>query len=112
MKTRMLCLFGLLAVLVAALQPVQAALPAESPQPASFTLADLGEKDLVVKSIYDQVLVHFPLAEGMKIEHAVLNLHFSHSRKLLPENSDLTIALNDEPAANLPLTSDNSSETK
>ena len=77
----------------------------------TFTLADLGEGDLSIEAIFDQAYVHFPLAEGLEIQRATLHLHLSHDPKLLPELSDLTLALNDEPVINLPLTADNAKPT-
>lgn len=81
--------------------------PAQADSPPRFTLAELGEKDIVVRTIYDQVTVHFPLAEGRQIDQAMLDLHLSHGKKLLPELSELIIALNDEPVASLLLTPEN-----
>jgi len=78
--------------------------------PASFTLADLGEKDIVVRTVFDQVTVHFPVAAGREISTAQLRLHLAHDQKLLPNLSDLTVALNDEPVINLPLTPDNAAK--
>lgn len=74
---------------------------------SSFTLKDLGEKDLVVRTVFEQVKVTFPLAEGREIRRAVLKLHLSHGEKLLPGSSDLTIGLNNEPVASLILTPEN-----
>ena len=84
---------------------------AQGAEPLRFTLADLGEKDLVVNTIFDQTTVHFPLPEGKHIERGVLKLHLTHGEQLLPDRSDVTIALNDEPVVNLPLTTDNLSTT-
>lgn len=81
--------------------------PAHALSPSQFTLSDLGEKDIVVRAIYDQITLQFPLAEGRQITQATLQLHLSHGKKLLPELSELSIALNNEPVANLPLTSEN-----
>jgi hypothetical protein len=80
--------------------------PAEGTH-SSFTLEDVGEKEIMVKTIFDQVKITFPLAEGRKIHRAVLKLHLSHGQKLLPESSDLTIGLNNEPVASLILTPEN-----
>lgn len=74
---------------------------------SSFTLRELGEKNIVVRTIFDQIEVIFPLAEGREIRWAVLKLRLSHGIKLLPESSDLTIALNNEPVASLILTPEN-----
>jgi hypothetical protein len=78
--------------------------------PASFTLADLGEKDIAVRTVFDQVKVNFPVAAGRRITTAQLRLHLAHDQKLLPNLSDLTVALNDEPVINLPLTPDNAAK--
>jgi hypothetical protein len=81
---------------------------ARADDPPRFTLADAGLKtDIQIKSIFDQVQVHFPLSAGRKIRTANLKLHLSHSAKLLPDRSDLVIALNHEPAASLILKPDN-----
>jgi hypothetical protein len=79
--------------------------------PIVFALADLGEADLSIKAIFDQATVHFPLAEGVQVQSATLHLHLSHDQKLLPQLSDLTLALNDEPVTNLLLTADNAQKT-
>jgi hypothetical protein len=78
---------------------------------STFTFADLGESDFTIKAIYDQETVHFPFAEGRKVSSAVLNLHLSHSPKLLPELSDLVIGLNNEPVANLIFSADNANDS-
>ncbi len=96
---------ALLILLATAVAP--ASVRAETNQPDRFTLADLGQSDIAVRTVYDQVKVHFPLAAGRKIDQATLQLYLSHGKSLLPELSDLTIALNDEPVASLPLTADN-----
>lgn len=84
---------------------------AQGAEPLRFTLADLGEKDIVVNVIFDQATLHFPLPEGKRIERATLKLHLAHDEQLLPDRSNVTIALNGEPAINLPLTTDNLSTT-
>ena len=72
-----------------------------------FTFSQLGQKDLLIKSIYEQNVIHFPYAAGRQIDQAVLKLHTSHSKKLLANMSELTILLNDEPVANLVLSPEN-----
>jgi hypothetical protein len=74
---------------------------------SSFTFAELGEADINIKVIYEQESVHFPLTQGQLIDRATLKLHLSHSEKLLPDQSDLIIGLNNQPAANIILTPDN-----
>ena len=101
MACKLTRLLILLILLLTTVQPAQAAAPLR------FTLADLGKKDVVMRSIFDRSHVHFPLAEGRQIKQAMLKLHLSHSKKLLPNLSDLTVALNDEPVANLVLTPEN-----
>jgi hypothetical protein len=76
----------------------------------SFTFADLGQKDMNISVIYEQEFVDFPVAEGRKIDRAVLNLHMQHSEKLLADLSDIVIAINDEPVANLILTPENAAD--
>ncbi len=94
------------AILVCLSMPAAQSVRADSPP--RFTLADVGVKtDIQIRSIFDQVQVHFPMAEGRKIQQATLKLHLSHGNKLLPNLSDLVIALNTEPAASLLLTRDN-----
>lgn len=87
------------------------AVQAQEATPAStavaFTFADLGEKDLVFRLIDDQMTVHFALAAGQRVSDPVLQLHLAHGKKLLPETSELTVALNGAPVANIPLTADN-----
>src|SRR5258706_1780125 len=97
------------------LSPAQASAsgPGNTTHPSattSFTFADLGEKDMLIKTIFEQDSIHFPLAEGRQISHAVLRLHSSHSKKLLASMSDLTIALNNEPLANIILAPENADE--
>jgi hypothetical protein len=106
-------LIGILVTIIS-LMAVGPVLQADEPEAApaersysSFSLKDLGEKDIVVKTIFDQVNVTFPLTEGRQIRQAVLKLHLAHGQQLLPESSDLTIGLNDEPVANLILTPEN-----
>ena len=72
-----------------------------------FSFADLGQKDIVVRAIFDQALVRFPLAAGRRVEQGVLRLHLSHDEKLLPGFSELTVLLNDEPLGRLALGSEN-----
>jgi hypothetical protein len=84
---------------------------AQDAESLRFTLADLGEKDIVVNTIFDQATVHFLLPEGKRIDGGVLKLHLAHGEQLRPDRSDVTIALNDEPAINLPLMTDNLSTT-
>ena len=79
-------------------------------QEASFTFADLGQKTITVKTVYEQEFVDFPVAEGRRIERAILNLHMQHSDKLLAGLSDIVIAVNDEPVANLILTPENAAD--
>jgi hypothetical protein len=112
MTRRLTLLIVLLATLFSPL-PVHAAAGGTQPAGATsvITLADLGEPDLVIKSIFDQEAIDFPLAEGRAVQHATLKLHTAHSAKLLAEMSDLTIGLNDEPVANLILGPDNAAET-
>jgi hypothetical protein len=78
----------------------------------TVTLRDLGQKSVTVNAVYDRFLVRFPLAEGRQVQRAVLRLHLSHGKKLLPQSSDLTIALNDEPAASLILSPDNAAKSR
>jgi hypothetical protein len=79
--------------------------------PASFTLADLGEKDIIAQTVFNQSTVHFPVAAGRQIKTARLRLHLEHDPALLSNLSSLTIALNDEPVINLPLTPDNADKS-
>lgn len=95
------CLLVLIALALAA------AGPASAEPPAAFTLADLGAKDIVARACYDQAQIHFPLAEGRRIDQAVLRLRLAHGKDLLPQLSALTIGLNGEPAASLVLSPDN-----
>jgi hypothetical protein len=84
---------------------------AQDNAPLRFSLADLGEKDFIVRAIFDQTTLRFPLPEGKRFDQATLRLHLAHSEKLLPDLSDVTIALNNEPVIHLPLTTDNISAT-
>ncbi len=110
MRTRLNFVFILLFLLSLVNVSVARARPAASPA-FRFSLADLGEEDLVVQSIYDNHFIDFTLAEGRQITRATLQLHLSHSEKLLPQESDLLIALNDEPAANIILGPENAAES-
>lgn len=76
-----------------------------------FTFADLGEGDMTISVIYEQQFVDFPVPEGRKIDSAVLHLHMQHSDKLLPDLSDIVIAVNDEPVNNIILTAENTNAT-
>ena len=98
-----------LALLLSSFSPGLAArMPRQADGRATvFSLADLGEDDLVARQIFEQFEIHFPLAEGQRVEQAVLTLHLEHGKKLLSGFSDLTIALNDEPVASLILDENN-----
>ncbi len=96
-----------LAAMLAILALGLGGLPAMADGPVSFTLADLGLRDIVVRQCYDLVRVPFPVAEGRQIARATLRLHLAHGKKLLPARSDLTIALNGEPAACIALGPEN-----
>ena len=78
----------------------------------NFTLADLGVADITIRAVFDQALVRFPLPAGVSIRQGTLHLHLAHDPALLPALSDLTVSLNNEPVANLPLTSDNAAQTE
>lgn len=80
------------------------------PFAAVITFADLGEKDVTVNTMYEQVFVDFPVAEGRQYTRAVLHLHMQHNPNLLPDFSDIVIALNDEPVADLILTPENAAD--
>jgi hypothetical protein len=99
----------LLALLLTNLSPVLAASTPGQTAKADmlFSLADVGEDDITARQIFEQFEIHFLLAEGQQIEQAMLNLHLEHGKKLLPEYSDLTIAINDEPVINLILDGSN-----
>ncbi len=110
--------FHLISLLVVMLPGIQSApiavledMQASPVDTAAFSLADLGEKDRSIKTIFDRFLVHFQVAEGRKIEKGQLQLHLAHSQKLLPAQSELAIELNDEPAFNLPLTPENAADS-
>lgn len=96
----------LLALLASNLSPAIASSQA-SEETIAFSLADLGMSDILADQIFEQVEVHFRVAEGFKVNQAVLNLHFEHSNLLLAENSDIRIALNDEPVTNFILDASN-----
>jgi len=76
-----------------------------------FTFADLGQNDMTITVIYDQEYIDFLMPEGRKINSAVLNLHLQHSTTLLADYSDIAIAVNDEPVANIILNEDNAAES-
>lgn len=78
---------------------------------SGFTFADLGEPDLTVRLIYEQVFVDFPVSGGHRIARATLSLHTQHSPELLPDLSDIVIALNDEPVTNIILTPENAADS-
>jgi hypothetical protein len=102
MKIKIIRLFILISLFMPAVSSARA------DDPPRFTLADAGLKtDIQIKSIFDQVQVHFPLSAGRKIRSATLKLHLAHRAKLLPDRSDLVIALNHEPTASLILKPDN-----
>lgn len=79
-------------------------------QETKITFSDLGQKDMNVKVIYEQEFVDFPIAGGLNIERAVLNMHMQHSEKLLSAFSDIVIAVNNEPVADLILTPENAGD--
>ncbi len=110
------CLVSLLLILAVTFTvPVSRADGPAGTSPAaaytSMTLRNLGQKSLTVNAVYDQFRVRFPLAEGRQVQQALFKLHLSHGKKLLPQSSDLTIALNDEPVASLILSPTNAAKS-
>ncbi|NOZ05189.1 MAG: cellulose biosynthesis cyclic di-GMP-binding regulatory protein BcsB [Chloroflexi bacterium] len=114
--SRLACLASLLLILAAtSTLPVARADGPAGMSPAavhtSVTLRNLGQKSLTVNAVYDRFRVRFPLAEGRQVQRALFKLHLSHGKKLLPQSSDLTIALNDEPVASLILSPKNAAKS-
>ena len=70
---------------------------------SSFSFSDLGMEDRIIDQVFDQYEVHFKLAEGLIFDQAFINLHLEHSQQLLPELSDLVLALNGQPVIDLVL---------
>ncbi len=85
--------------------------PASAAGELAFTFTDLGQSDMTITAIYEQEFIDFPVPEGRKIDHAVLNLHMQHSEALLPDFSDIVIAVNDEPVADVILAEENAADT-
>ena len=113
MRARLLLLLPLLFIFLtpAAARADDPALTPEHRVFAAFTFKDLGEKTLTLRAVYDQSTLTFNLPAGRVVQRAVLNLDLSHDKKLLPEISDLTIVLNDEPAANIILSPENAARS-
>ncbi len=112
MRVRILALLFTLLTFVQL--PVHADTPLTAPQnlvQTTITFKQLGEKTLSLKAVYDQTKISFTLPAGRQVRRAVLNLRISHGQKLLPEASDLTIVLNNEPAASVILSPENAVST-
>lgn len=101
----------ILVISLAHFQPASAKMsPDGSARTVQFSFAELGEKELNIRSIYDLEYVNFVLPDGLNITQALLNLHLQHSDQLLPDLSDLQISLNSSPVADIILSPENAAD--